>query len=559
MIAIPFNKITPYRNGKAGLIAGISQAIGLDQVFDAKLTQAMGRPPSIPYGAVAQMFLMSIADDHHPLSRLTEYFESIDLPALLNMPIDHEQLNDDRFGKFLDSMHVAGCSEILSAIAVKAFSNFGIQMGSMNYDTTSKIMWGDYKTTEGSIGTIEITCGHSKQHRPDKKQLKMAIGTTQGIPFDGQVLSGNTSDKTYNVDNVDRAVAARERFVSDGAPTFYVADSAAFTKGFFEKAATAKLPVITRMPDNILECRAAVQLALETLETLPTFEVSSATTPSVYNIMDHQCTYSGTALSMGVCYSHNLESTKTKLVHKNALKEKELLQKSLKALESRDFACSADAIIEMEKFKAQHDKKMKYHTCEITIQEKQIKRPGRPSKNVDSNTVRTVFNLVTRLETDEVRIAQDIKRECIFVVVSTDTSLSGIDILKEYKSQSSVERKFQFLKSPQFVNSLYVDTPSRAEALGYLMLILLVILSVAEYVVRRELAKENATIIGPGKKIMTRPSLMAIFRMFYSVQTASVSINGTVHRGYSEALRDNVSTVMRYLGLSENLFTRGPS
>ena len=61
-------KIIPYRNGKAGLIAGLCQAVGVDRIFNELLTPEVGRPPEIAYGDLGQMFLMSMADDHHPLS-----------------------------------------------------------------------------------------------------------------------------------------------------------------------------------------------------------------------------------------------------------------------------------------------------------------------------------------------------------------------------------------------------------------------------------------------------------------------------------------------------------
>ena len=50
-----------------------------------------------------------------------------------------------------------------------------------------------------------------------------------------------------------------------------------------------------------------------------------------------------------------------------------------------------------------------------------------------------------------------------------------------------MEKKFQQLNSPHFVNSLYLDSPERIEALTYLILISMMILSVAEHVVGREL------------------------------------------------------------------------
>ncbi|MHB1394205.1 MAG: hypothetical protein ACYCYE_14275, partial [Clostridia bacterium] len=58
---------------------------------------------------------------------------------------------------------------------------------------------------------------------------------------------------------------------------------------------------------------------------------------------------------------------------------------------------------------------------------------------------------------------------------------------------------------------------------------------------------------------MAKPSLIAIYRIFYSVATASITIGGQRHRGSSEELAPNVRTVLRYLGIPENIYIRGAS
>ena len=88
------------------------------------------------------------------------------------------------------------------------------------------------------------------------------------------------------------------------------------------------------------------------------------------------------------------------------------------------------------------------------------------------------------------------------------------------------------------------------------MLILILLLSVGEHVVRREMEKESTNIVGPGKKILTKPSLIASFRIFYSVQTIAEYEKGVVKREFTEEFRPNVRTVMRYLGIPEEIFTR---
>lgn len=206
---IDFSNVHTYTAGKAGLKVGLSDQMGQGKVFDTHLTQHGGRPPKIPYGVLAQMMVVNMADDHHPLSKIAEYYEFKDIESLFGGPLSLSQLNDDRFGGFLDLMHQAGPSLIFSEIASNAFIRYGITVKNINFDTTSKVMCGQYETEEGTEGVIHIDYGYSKQKRGDKKQIKLSLGTGKGIVVDGQVLSGNMDDKTYNKDNLDRLVSWR--------------------------------------------------------------------------------------------------------------------------------------------------------------------------------------------------------------------------------------------------------------------------------------------------------------------------------------------------------------
>ncbi|TCP96968.1 hypothetical protein [Serpentinicella alkaliphila] len=81
-------------------------------------------------------------------------------------------------------------------------------------------------------------------------------------------------------------------------------------------------------------------------------------------------------------------------------------------------------------------------------------------------------------------------------------------------------------------------------------------LSVAEYVVRREMAKNEEVIIGPGKVKMTRPTLVAIYQIFYSVQTIVYHAGAQTQRDFTRPINNSIKTVLRCLGISENIFIR---
>lgn len=142
---------------------------------------------------------------------------------------------------------------------------------------------------------------------------------------------------------------------------------------------------------------------------------------------------------------------------------------------------------------------------------------------------------------------------CTFILCSNDLTLKADDLLKEYKTQIRVEKKFQQLKSPHFVNSLYLDTPDRIEALTYLILILL---SVAVYVVRRQMKSEGEMIIGLGSIKMKQPYLVAILGVFNTgTGVKVVSFEGKKYRSLARPLDESHKKILKYFGIPESIFS----
>jgi hypothetical protein len=186
------------------------------------------------------------------------------------------------------------------------------------------------------------------------------------------------------------------------------------------------------------------------------------------------------------------------------------------------------------------------------------KRRGRPPKDASAVMPEYEYKLVWHIEENSSLVEQAVKKESTFVLASNDLDLNGARMLAEYRTQSSVEKKFQQLKSPHFVNALYLDKPSRIEALVYLILIAMMILSVAERVVRREMAEEDARVIGPGGVVMKRPSLRAVLGIFHYVPVSREIYQRQVSRELLEPLNDSQARILRYLRISPTIFTDGP-
>jgi Transposase len=166
----------------------------------------------------------------------------------------------------------------------------------------------------------------------------------------------------------------------------------------------------------------------------------------------------------------------------------------------------------------------------------------------------TDYQLYIACQQDGTLIKEHIRKESTFILASNDLELSAEAMLLEYKTQSNVEKRFQQLKNPHFVNSLYLDKPQRVEALAYLILLTIMILSVMEQVVRKGLKEENETVVGTGKKIKKQPTQLMILRIFYNILYQYYIDNGKTVRRLLEPLNDSQAKIVRYLGIPESAF-----
>lgn len=544
--------ITTHADGKAGFIVELTKQINLPAVFNRSLTKTGGRPAEISYGVLAQMMIVNMCDKHHPLSRLAEYYEHKDLEGLFHEQIKIEQINDDRFGGFLDAMYEYGAKKLFTEIATNAFMRYGIRVKTINFDTTSKVMWGSYEGSDGKEGEISITFGHSKQKRNDKKQIKIGVGTAEGIVVVGEVLSGNIDDKTYNKEKLDEVEEILDNFKISKEDFHYIADSSLFTEENLKKAQNKNIKIITRMVDTTTiskDMKKEIATKLEDLEEI-TFQREKKN--ATYKIVERVGNYRGIPLKYAICYSYSLEKTKERTQGKQKDKEFESLLKLSKSYKKSSFACLEDAQKEIVLLEKRELKKIKFHNVDLTIEEKEKTKRGRPAKSSKEVEVDLEYKIIFDIEFDEKEFDQKLKESCLFILCSTDLTLSAEEILREYKTQDSVEKKFKQLKSPQFVNSLFLESVTRVEALAYLMLITLMVLSVAEYVVRRGLKEDDDFIIGPGKIKMKRPTLNAIYQIFYTVQTIRIIAKTETIRRYTKPLEENIKKIFKYLGIHED-------
>ena len=103
-------------------------------------------------------------------------------------------------------------------------------------------------------------------------------------------------------------------------------------------------------------------------------------------------------------------------------------------------------------------------------------------------------------------------------------------MLLKYKEQQNVERGFAFLKDPLFfADSVFLKSPRRIETMAMLMGLCLMVYSLGQREVRRQLNKAQTGIPNQLGKLTNKPTLRWVFQCFQGIHLL-------VHQGIKQVV-----------------------
>jgi transposase len=128
--------------------------------------------------------------------------------------------------------------------------------------------------------------------------------------------------------------------------------------------------------------------------------------------------------------------------------------------------------------------------------------------------------------------------------------LSPEMMLAEYKAQAaSVERGFRFLKDPLFfADSLFLKNPGRIMALIMVMVLSLLVYSLAERKLRRQLAKTGQSVRNQLGKETQTPTMRWIFQVFEGIDLLIIRQSEQIVTRQVLNLKQEHLTVLHLLG-----------
>lgn len=452
------------------------------------------------------MILNGLGFTNRRLYLTPQFFESKPVERLLGGKISSHHLDDNALGKALDEMYEYGTSRLFGEIAFEVALENNLLGPLAHLDSTSLSVEGEYeKGSEEKV--IKLTYGPSKDHRPDLKQAVMSLVVSgQGnIPVWMEPQDGNSSDKKTFHETIKKVRAFQKQL--KGCPDFkWVADAALYDKEKLLKHADYLW--VSRVPETVKEARQLVEKEDHDMDWV---ERGKGYKTAVF-----YSDYGDVKQRWLLVYSEQSYQREKETFAKKLEKQEDALKKSLWHLGHEVFACESDAVKEVNKL----IKKFPYYSVEIKmVPVAKYAKPGRPKKE-DQGEV-AGYQVQSEITRDSSKIELFLNRKGRFILATNDLdekSFPDETILKEYKDQQNVERGFRFLKDPWFmVDSVFLKSPRRIEALMMIMTLCLMIYNISQHRLRKCLKEKNETLPNQINKPIQNPTMRWIFQMMEGI------------------------------------------
>jgi hypothetical protein len=200
------------RLGPLPLVNHFLERMGLAEILE-RFVPTDDRRVALPYAKGLLVLLRSVVVEREPIYRQHETVRTFAPAAYGLSESEVAHLDADR-------------AALLTEVIVSVARRFELRFDRLHNDSTTVRFCGQYRAARGRRLRGKrapcITYGHSKDHRPDLKQLLLALTVSAdgGVPVQFRCADGNTNDATTHIEAWEtlRALAGDAGFL-------YVADS----------------------------------------------------------------------------------------------------------------------------------------------------------------------------------------------------------------------------------------------------------------------------------------------------------------------------------------------
>jgi len=552
--------ISAYRADYLPLLGQLMDQMRLPQIINEAVTKPNSQAKVDAGTMISGMILNLLSDAKIRLYRLSHFFDDKPMPLIFPWKpnIVPANFTEERAGNVLDEFYRSNPQKIFSMLTHSNIKLYNINTNSIRVDTTSKSFYGAYETNMPE--PIDITQGFSKDKRHDLKQIMFGTATSSdGIPILGEVMSGNTSDMTFNKGWIKTVRQALQK--NDDDFLLYTADSAAVTEENLKLFKEYHVDMISRLPERYGLAEDLINQAITANIWTEIGTLSEGKKAATYKSISFERELCGDVYRFVVFHSSSLDKRKLKTLNSKIEKEKLELVKKAQEESKREFFCEADARAEIDKF--QKENKFKFHTItsEIIEVEKTIKRNKRGRlKNGEIPSKERRFLVKIEPGQDVTACNREQERCGLFVLITTLKDMEKYpdrEILSQYKGQQAVENIFKFIKDPTLVGAYCLKNPERIVAFGYILLMAAQVYTILERVVRKNLENpDEEPVEGLNRQKTKRPTAYAIEYVLSAILVMRVQKKKYEEWILSKELDKNQKRMLNLAGFDERIYCK---
>lgn len=538
----------------------------------------------ISCGIGVEALVLAILDGDHALYKVGSRLEDRGMLSLLREGLERESLNDYRLGQILESLFASNLNRVFSALALNALKVYAIDTPWLHHDTTTITLYGAYEGGEADReGAPEMASpvaprpayGHSKDRRPDLKQVLLSLGVSGdgGLPLRLGIRDGNTSDST-------EAPVALEECLALGLEGMVgiVADSKAYSQRTLGLCREKSIGLVTLVPRTCgirqeLEAWGQQHASLPVLVEKPGHTKRDAPRhwrgQSVERVVaveygDGQVEQE--PLRFVVVHSSQLAQQQATAYATAQTKEAEWVADHIRRVTARSFACAADAeaAIAQEEGRGpgrrgRQAQRWRYHALHYRVETFRHRpkrtRRGRPPK-AEPLQEETRYRLAV-----EAQALAQAEAEQGWTVLATTVdaeTCSDAQILRVYQEQNStVELGLRWIKNPAAITPMWLEKPERIAALAMLTVVGLLVYGLIQRQVRLYLQNSEQHV--PGNKGPTdTPTAAVVLSLLTPVMMVQVQVDKTTVRQVY-GWQDHHGRVCDALGIDRSWYEAHPT
>jgi transposase len=547
-------KLTRLHVGALPLIRSIAQRMQLREILREYIPSSSHQ--SFPRSDLLVLLVANLTLAKDPLYQLAEWVHSLDLRALGYDPGSVQPLSDDRFARALDKLYEIDRASLLTRLVVSAIKAFDIRSERIHNDSTSVKACGRIPGTTRT--GLELRRGHSKDHRPDLKQLvySLSVSDDGAVPIHHHVYPGNRNDETTHIETWDALCQ-----IHGSSDFVYVADCKLCTQKQLSYIVEHRGKAITILPHNLVEVRRfydqlrAASLPRKLLWRRPKPNYP-ATMESFYLFEGDYTTEHGRYPLYWLASSEKRQRDCQSRQERLEVAEGELAQMAPKLngyhLKSQtQILRAAKAILKRYAVEGLVDLRLKAH-MHVTRG-----RPrGRPSlhKVVYRYQHRVSYSL--HWSRNSQALAAEARTDGVFPLLCTDPDIKPKAVLQAYKFQARLEKRFCQFKSIHLAAPLLFKKIRRVEANMFAFFIALLMQALLERELRKKLQERNAPPLKlyPEDRDAPHPTSSQLFKTFDRLSTYAITQEGRLCEEYRDELNETHRAVLSLLEIKESTF-----